>query len=108
MCASSVRRFNEAAAGLADVEVLCVSRDLPFAQKRFCGAEGIDRVRCGSEMRSDDFGSAYGVRITEGALSGIFARAIVVVSPGGSVVHSELVPEITQEPDYEAALAACS
>lgn len=107
VCATSVRRFNEAAANLEGVEVLCVSRDLPFAQKRFCGAEGIDRVRCGSEMRGDGFGSAYGVRITEGALAGIFARAVVVVGGDGRVIHSELVPEITEEPDYEAALASC-
>ncbi len=107
VCAASVRRFNEAAAALEGVDVLCVSCDLPFAQARFCAAEEIEGVRCASEMRGDGFGAAYGVRITEGKLAGIFARAVVVVGEDGRVVHSELVPEITQEPDYDAALAAC-
>lgn len=107
VCANSVRRFNEEAASLADTEVLCVSRDLPFAQSRFCGAEKLDRVRCASEMRNGAFGEAYGVRIVDGPLAGLFARAIVVVDASGNVAHSQLVPEIAQEPDYDAALAAC-
>ena len=107
VCAASVRRFNEAAAALGGVEVLCVSRDLPFAQARFCAAENIEGVQCASEMRDDAFGAAYGVRITDGKLAGVFARAVVVVGSDGQVLHSELVPEITQEPDYDAALAAC-
>lgn len=106
VCATSVRRFNEEAAALPDTEVLCVSRDLPFAQARFCAAEELERVRCASEMRSGAFGEAYGVRIVGGPLAGLFARAIVVVDASGSVAHSQLVPEIGDEPDYAAALAA--
>ena len=108
VCAQSVRRFNEEAASLPGTEVLCVSRDLPFAQSRFCGAEDLDRVKCASEMRSGAFGEAYGVRIVDGVLAGLFARAIVVVDPSGNVAHSQLVPEITEEPDYAAAVAACA
>lgn len=106
VCAASVRRFNEAAAGLPDTAVLCVSRDLPFAQGRFCAAEDIAGVTCASEMRDDSFGAVYGVRITEGPLAGLFARAVVVVNADGTVLHSQLVPEIKDEPDYDAALAA--
>lgn len=106
VCAASVRRFNEAAASLPDTAVLCVSRDLPFAQARFCAAENIAGVACASEMRGTSFGDAYGVRITEGPLAGLFARAVVVVDGEGTVVHSQLVPEIKIEPDYEAALGA--
>ena len=108
VCAASVRRFNEEAAALEGVSVLCVSRDLPFAQGRFCAAENIEAVSCGSEMRDGSFGDAYGLRITEGPLAGLLARAVVVVDGDGKVRYSELVPEIKQEPDYDAALAACS
>jgi thiol peroxidase len=104
-CATSVRTFNERAAGLEGTSVLCVSRDLPFAQSRFCGAEGIDKVRTASAFRSD-FGDDYGVTLTDGRLAGIFARAIVVVGPDGNVKYTELVPEIGQEPDYDAALGS--
>ncbi len=107
VCAASVRRFNEEAAALEGVSVLCVSRDLPFAHGRFCAAENIDAVKCASEMRDGSFGDAYGLRITEGPLAGLLARAVVVVDGDGKVQHSELVPEIKQEPDYNAALAAC-
>lgn len=107
VCAASVRRFNEEAAALEGVSVLCVSRDLPFAQGRFCAAENIEAVSCGSEMRDGSFGDAYGLRITEGPLAGLLARAVVVVDGDGKVRYSELVPEIKQEPDYDAALAAC-
>lgn len=107
VCAASVRRFNEEAAALEGVSVLCVSRDLPFAHGRFCAAENIDAVNCASEMRDGSFGDAYGLRITEGPLAGLLARAVVVVDGDGKVQHSELVPEIKQEPDYDAALAAC-
>ena len=107
VCAASVRRFNEEAAALDGVSVLCVSRDLPFAHGRFCAAENIDAVNCASEMRDGSFGNAYGLRITEGPLAGLLARAVVVVDGDGKVQHSELVPEIKQEPDYDAALAAC-
>ena len=108
VCAASVRRFNEEAAALEGVSVLCVSRDLPFAHGRFCAAENIEAVSCASEMRDGSFGDAYGVRITAGPLNGLLARAVVVVDGDGQVRHSQLVPEIKEEPDYDAALAACS
>lgn len=104
-CATSVRQFNERAAGMDETVVLCVSADLPFAQNRFCGAEGIENVKTASTFRSD-FGSAYGVTLTDGALAGVLARAVVVVGPDGTVKHTELVSEIAQEPNYDAALAA--
>ncbi|MDE2972000.1 MAG: thiol peroxidase [Acidobacteriota bacterium] len=108
VCAASVRRFNEEAAALDGVSVLCVSRDLPFAHGRFCAAEHIEAVSCASEMRDGSFGDAYGLRITEGPLGGLLARAVVVVDGDGQVRYSQLVPEIKEEPDYNAALAACS
>ncbi|MDE2881565.1 MAG: thiol peroxidase [Acidobacteriota bacterium] len=108
VCAASVRRFNEEAAALDGVSVLCVSRDLPFAHGRFCAAENIEAVSCASEMRDGSFGDAYGLRITEGPLGGLLARAVVVVDGDGQVRYSQLVPEIKEEPDYDAALAACS
>jgi len=104
-CATSVRQFNERAAGMDETVVVCVSADLPFAMGRFCGAEGIENVKVGSTFRSD-FGSAYGVNLTDGKLAGVLARAVVVVGPDGTVKYTELVPEIAQEPDYDAALAA--
>lgn len=105
VCAQSVRRFNEAAAGLADTTVLAVSADLPFAAGRFCSAEGIEQVVPGSVFRSD-FGTAYGVELADGPMQGLLARAVVVVDPEGTVVHTELVPDISSEPDYDAALTA--
>ena len=105
VCAVSVRTFNERSAGLENTKVLCVSRDLPFAQGRFCGAEGIENVITASDFRSS-FGEAYGVTMTDGPLAGLLARAVVVLDEQGNVIHSQLVPEITQEPDYDAALAA--
>jgi thiol peroxidase len=108
VCAASVRKFNEAAAGLKDTVVLAISRDLPFAQKRFCGAEGIENVVTLSAMRDTDFGEKYGVLITSGPLAGLFARSVVVLDPNGKVVYRELVPEIKEEPKYDAALAAAS
>ena len=104
VCAMSVRTFNERAAG-SGLAVLCVSKDLPFAQKRFCGAEGIENVTTVSAFR-DGFGEAYGVTMADGPMAGLLARAVVVVGANGDVVYSELVPEIAQEPDYDAALAA--
>lgn len=104
VCAASVRAFNEKAAGLDNTTVLCVSVDLPFAQGRFCAAEGIENVVPASAFRSD-FGSVYGVTIAGGPLSGLLARAVVVIDETGKVLYTELVPEITQEPDYDAALA---
>lgn len=106
VCAMSVRRFNKEASALEGVSVLCISMDLPFAQARFCGAEGLSNVVTLSDFRSGDFGRAYGLRIVEGPLAGLLARAVLVVGSDGKVLHSQLVPEIAQEPDYEAALAA--
>jgi thiol peroxidase len=105
VCATSVRTFNAKAAGLADTAVVCVSLDLPFAIKRFCGAEGIAGVTAASAFRSV-FGSDYGVTMVDGPLAGLFARAVVVIGKDGAVRHAQLVPEIAQEPDYAAALAA--
>ena len=105
-CASSVRAFNERAAGLDDTAVLCVSADLPFAAARFCGAEGIENVSCASTFRSPDFYDAYGVQVTDGPLAGLCARAVVVIDADGNVAHTELVNPITDEPNYEAALSA--
>jgi thiol peroxidase len=105
VCATSVRTFNERAAGLDDTVVLCVSADLPFAQGRFCGAEGIENVKTGSTFRSS-FGEDYGVAMTDGKLEGVLARSVVVIGPDGNVKYTELVPEIAQEPDYDAALGA--
>lgn len=105
-CAMSVRTFNAKASQLANTTVLCVSADLPFAAKRFCGAEGLEQVVPASTFRHPEFGAAYGVTLTDGPLKGLLARAVVVLDEGGKVVHTELVPEIAQEPNYEAALAA--
>ncbi|MBX7434481.1 thiol peroxidase [Mycobacterium sp. Y57] len=104
VCAASVRTFNARAAE-SGVSVLCVSKDLPFAQKRFCGAEGIENVSSASAFR-DGFGDDYGVTIVDGPMAGLLARAVVVVGADGTVTYTELVPEIGQEPDYDAALAA--
>ena len=104
-CATSVRTFNEKAAGLDNTVVLCVSADLPFAQKRFCGAEGIENVKTGSTFRSS-FGEQFGVTLADSRMAGLLARAVVVVGPDGNVVYTQLVPEIANEPDYDAALGA--
>lgn len=106
VCAQSVRRFNEAASRLDNTLVLCVSKDLPFAQGRFCGAEGLDDVMTLSAFRYRSFGNSYGVRITDGPLNGLLSRAVVVLDEDGQVIYTEQVPEITQEPDYDAALAS--
>jgi thiol peroxidase len=105
VCQASVRAFNERAGGREDVTVLNVSADLPFAQGRFCGAEGIEGVTNASTFRSD-FGTAYGVTMSEGPLNGLLSRAVVVVDDSGKVAYTEQVPEIGQEPDYDAALGA--
>ncbi len=104
VCAQSVRTFNERAASLTDATVVCASADLPFALKRFCGAEGIENVTTASNFRSD-FGTQYGVEMTDGPMKGLLARSVVVLDTDGTVLHTELVPDITQEPDYDAALA---
>lgn len=103
-CALSVRRFNQSASQLNNTVVLCISADLPFAQSRFCGAEGLDNVLTLSTMRGGDFLTAYGVAIGNGPLAGIAARAVVVLDENNRVLHSELVKEIKDEPDYDAAL----
>lgn len=104
VCATSVRTFNERAAG-AGATVVNVSKDLPFAQARFCGAEGIENVKTGSAFR-DSFGEDYGVTLSDGPMAGLLARAIVVIGADGNVAYTELVPEIAQEPNYDAALSA--
>lgn len=106
VCAESTRKFNQLVASRDDVVVLVVSADLPFAQARFCGAEGIDRVHTLSMMRAKNFAKDYGVLVQDGPLAGVTARAIVVLDAGNKVLHTELVPEIGQEPDYDAAFAA--
>lgn len=106
VCANSVRAFNERAAG-SGVSVLCVSKDLPFAQQRFCGAEGIENVTAASAFR-DSFGEDYGITMADGPMAGLLARAVVVIGADGKVAYEELVPEIASEPNYDAALAALS
>jgi len=106
VCAMSVRRFNQEAAGLDNSVVLCISRDLPFALSRFCATEGIVNVEVLSEMRDRQFGKDYGLEIVDGVLAGLLARAVIVIDPSGMVTYTELVPEIGQEPDYDRALAA--
>ena len=105
-CAASVRKFNEKASSLENTKVLCISRDLPFAQKRFCGAEGLENVVSLSDFKDGSFGSSYGLTITDGPLAGLHSRAIVVLDEEGNVKYTEQVSEIADEPDYENALAA--
>ena len=104
-CATSVRKFNESAGKLDNTVVVCMSADLPFAQNRFCGAEGLANVVTLSTMRGSDFLQAYGVALSSGPLAGVAARAVVVLDENDNVLHSELVKEIAEEPNYEAALA---
>ena len=106
VCQMSTRKFNEKAGDLAETVVLVISGDLPFAMGRFCGAEGLNNVVTLSTFRNHDFHGKYGVDITDGALKGLTARAVVVLDRNDKVIHAELVPEIKQEPDYDAALAA--
>jgi len=105
VCANSVRKFNSEASKLDNTVVLCISADLPFAHKRFCEAEGIENVHALSTFRSARFARDYGVEITTGPLSGLLSRAVIITDEEGMVRYSEQVPEIAQEPDYEAALA---
>ena len=105
-CAMSVRRFNAEIAKRDNAVAVCASMDLPFAHARFCGAEGLKNVVSASAFRQPEFGERYGVRITDGPLKGLFARAVVVVDEKGQVIYNQLVPEIAEEPDYDAALKA--
>lgn len=106
VCATSVRKFNAEASKLNNTLVLCISKDLPFAMKRFCGAEGLSNVVTLSDYRNKGFSKSYGVEILDGAFEALDARAIVVIGADGKVKHTELVPEIGQEPNYEAAIKA--
>lgn len=106
VCATSTRKFNEEASNLDNTVVVCVSADLPFAHGRFCSAEGIENVVSTSQLRNSDFGSNYGCTIVDGPLAGLLSRAIVVVDGNGKIAYTEQVPEIAQEPNYEAAMNA--
>jgi len=106
VCAASVRKFNQEASNLENTVVVCASRDLPFAHSRFCETEGLKDVVSASEFRDRAFSEAYGVELADGPLAGVFARSVVIIDESGKVVYTELVPEITQEPNYDAALAA--
>ncbi len=105
-CAASVRKFNEEASKLENTKVLCISRDLPFAQARFCGAEGLENVITLSDFTKGKFGKSYGLTIKSGPLSNLHSRAVIVVNEEGIVTYTEQVPEIVDEPNYEAALKA--
>lgn len=106
VCATSVRKFNQLAAGMKNTVVLAISKDLPFAHNRFCTTEGITNVVTLSGFRDAAFGKAYGIDIIDGPMAGLYARSIVVINESGHVVYNQLVPEITQEPDYDSALKA--
>lgn len=105
-CATSVRKFNEQAANLPNTKVLCIARDLPFAMKRFCGVEGIENAICLSDFVDGSFGKDYGLEITEGIFNGLHSRAVVVINEDGIITHTEQVGNISDEPNYQAALAA--
>lgn len=104
VCAASARKFNEEASGLENTKVLCISRDLPFAQNRFCAAEGLENVEMLSDFQEGSFGKAYGVEITKSAFTGLHARVVMVLNENNKVLYTEQVPEIGQAPDYDAAL----
>jgi thiol peroxidase len=106
VCATTLRKFNQEASELVNTVVVGVTMDTPFALKRYCGAEGIEKVITTSLVRDPNFGSAYGVRIMEGGLEGLMSRSIVIINESGKVIYTEQVPETTQEPDYAAALSA--
>ena len=106
VCATSVRNFNKEAANMDDTAVLCISKDLPFALNRFCGAEGIENVTVASDFRTPQFAEDMGLKIVDGAFEGLDSRVIIVLDKKGNVIYTEQVPEVGQEPDYEAALAA--
>ena len=104
-CAQSVRVFNEKAAGLANTKIVNVSRDLPYAQKRFCGAEGIENAEVLSDFNTGSFGKDYGLEMTNGRMAGLHARAVIVIDENSNIIYTELVADISSEPNYEAALA---
>lgn len=106
VCAASVRRFNQEAAGLNDTVVMCVSMDLPFAMGRFCSVNDIENVVAASAFRSPEFGHRYGLTLVDGPLKALLARAVIVIGADGKIIYSQLVGEITTEPDYQAAIAA--
>jgi thioredoxin-dependent peroxiredoxin len=106
VCAASARRFNTEAAKIPGLVILTISGDLPYAQKRFCEAQGIDKVVMLSQLRNRDFGTLYGVEMLDGPMAGLLSRAVLVVDENDRVVYAEQVPEISQEPDYAKALAA--
>jgi thioredoxin-dependent peroxiredoxin len=106
VCSTSVREFNKRIAAYPNAVVLCIAKDLPFAMKRFCGAEGIDKAITLSDFRNQDFGKSYGVELIDGGFKGLLARAVVVIGADGKVKYTQLVPAIGQEPDYESALKA--
>jgi len=108
ICAASVRKFNEEASKLSNTRILCISRDLPFTQARFCGAEGIENVETLSDFMTGGFGISYGLQISDGPMAGLHSRVIIVLDDVHEVVYVEQVPEIVQEPDFEKALAAVS
>ncbi len=105
-CATSVRTFNAKASTTANTKVLCISRDLPFAQKRFCGTEGLENVENLSDFKTGNFGKDYGLEITDSVLAGLHSRVVLVIDENGIVKYAEQVPEIADEPNYESALAA--
>jgi thioredoxin-dependent peroxiredoxin len=105
VCATSVRKFNEKAAGLENTTVLCISKDLPFAHGRFCSSEGINNVVNLSEFRNNDFGNSYGITMVDGPLAGLFSRSVVVLDENKKVIYTQQVPEIVEEPDYDSAIA---
>ncbi|MBT3548204.1 MAG: thiol peroxidase [Flavobacterium sp.] len=105
-CATSVRSFNKSAADMENTKVLCISRDLPFAQNRFCGAEGIENIIMLSDFADGNFGKTYGLEISDSAFANLHSRAVIVINPEGNISYTEQVSEIANEPDYEAALAA--
>lgn len=106
ICSTSVREFNKRAASLDNTVILCIAKDLPFAFRRFCGAEGIDKVVTLSDFRNKGFSNSYGMEMIDGGMTGLLARSIVVLDEQGKVKHTQIVPTIGQEPDYDAALAA--
>jgi thioredoxin-dependent peroxiredoxin len=106
ICSTSIRKFNQLAAGKSNTVVLAISKDLPFAHKRFCSTEGITNVISLSGFRDSEFGKAYGVDMTDGSFAGLYARSVIIVDEVGNVIYTQLVPEIGQEPDYDSALAS--